>query len=204
VAGSGSEAARPHAGARVALLRGVNVGRAGRVAMADLREIMRRLGYRDVSTVLNSGNVVFSPAEGSDDADAPTGGDAARIAGALEAATGVSARVMVFSAEEVAGVIRSNPLTAVADDPSRLLVGFLADAGDPALLEPLLAEDWGREALALGTRVAYMWCPDGVIASRLAPAVQRAVGDSVTTRSWTTVLKLGALTSVPDPPDTQV
>lgn len=171
--------------------------------MADLRQMMKRLGYRDVSTVLNSGNVVFSPAGGPDDVDVTTGDDAARIARALEAATGVSARVMVFSGEQVAGVIRSNPLTGVADDPSRLLVAFLTDTGDTARLRPLLAEDWGREALALGTRVAYMWCPDGVTASRLAKAVQRASGDSVTTRSWATVLKLGALTSVPDPPDTQ-
>ena len=44
----------------VALLRGINVGTAKRVAMEDLRALMGGLGYGDVRTLLNSGNVVFS------------------------------------------------------------------------------------------------------------------------------------------------
>ncbi|HMC02648.1 MAG TPA: DUF1697 domain-containing protein [Cellulomonadaceae bacterium] len=185
-------------GVRVALLRGVNVGRASRVAMADLREVMTRLGYRDVSTLLSSGNVVFS----SPDPSSALESDETRIGTALEGATGVAARVVVFASEEIADAIRSNTLAAVADNPSRLLVAFLAETADSARLEPLLAEDWGDEALAVGTRVAYMWCPEGVIASRLAKAVERALAGRVTTRSWATVLKLGALTSALDPPDT--
>ena len=201
---AGSESARRSGiGVRVALLRGVNVGRASRVAMSDLREIMTRLGFRDVATVLNSGNLVFSvPEESAVAGSGALGDEAARIGTAIEVATGVAARVIVFSGEEVAYAIRSNPLTAVADNPSRLLVAFLADAADSARLEPLLAQDWGDEALALGTRVAYMWCPDGVIASRLAKAVEHTLAGRLTTRSWATVLKLGALTSAPDPPDT--
>ena len=45
---------------QVALIRGINVGRAKRVAMADLRALVEGLGYRDVDTLLNSGNVVFT------------------------------------------------------------------------------------------------------------------------------------------------
>jgi uncharacterized protein (DUF1697 family) len=44
----------------VALLRGVNVGRAVRIAMADLRALVRRAGYREAATLLNSGNVTFA------------------------------------------------------------------------------------------------------------------------------------------------
>ena len=44
----------------VALLRGINVGRAKRVAMADLRALLAELGYRDPRSLLNSGNLVFS------------------------------------------------------------------------------------------------------------------------------------------------
>ncbi len=46
----------------VALVRGINVGRAKRVAMTDLRALFTNLGYGDVQTVLRSGNVVFSTA----------------------------------------------------------------------------------------------------------------------------------------------
>ena len=43
----------------VALLRGINVGKAKRIAMADLRALVESLGYSDVRTLLNSGNIVF-------------------------------------------------------------------------------------------------------------------------------------------------
>ena len=43
----------------IALLRGINVGRAKRIAMADLRTLFEELGFTAVCTVLNSGNVVF-------------------------------------------------------------------------------------------------------------------------------------------------
>ena len=47
---------------RVALLRGINVGRAKRISMGDLRALFTGLGYGDVRTLLNSGNVVFTVA----------------------------------------------------------------------------------------------------------------------------------------------
>ncbi len=174
-------------GRYVALLRGINVGRAKRVAMEDLRALVEDLGFSGVRTLLNSGNVAFgSPGASPGDA-------ARRIEEALADRLGVSARVIVLTAEELAGAIAGNPLHGVASDPSRLLVAVPADAKDRAALEPLAARDWSPEALALGERVAYLWCPDGVIASRLAEAVGRLLGDAVTTRNWTTMTKLLAI-----------
>ena len=174
-------------GRLVALLRGINVGRAKRVAMADLRSLVSGLGYRDVATVLNSGNVLLT-APGVAPGDA-----AAAIEGALAARLGVRARVTVLRAEELAAAVADNPLQGLATDPSRLLVAFLQSPADRSRVEPLLAEDWSPEALALGRRVAYVWCPAGVLASRLHEAVGRALGDAVTTRNWATVTRLHAL-----------
>jgi uncharacterized protein (DUF1697 family) len=106
---------------------------------------------------------------------------------------GVPSRVTVLLAAELAAVVRGNPLLDRADNPSRLQVAFLADPGDRAHLEPLLARDWHPEALALGTRVAYMWCPNGLSVSALNAAVEKALKDRMTTRTWSTVLKLHAL-----------
>ncbi|MEJ2346972.1 MAG: hypothetical protein P8090_16540 [Gammaproteobacteria bacterium] len=54
-----------------------------------------------------------------------------------------------------------------------------------------LGEDtWMPERLALGSRVAYLWCPGGVRDSRLFKACHRVTGGAVTTRNWATVLKL--------------
>lgn len=172
---------------QVALIRGINVGRAKRVAMAELRALVEGLGYRDVRTLLNSGNVVFT-------APAAVKGNAAeRIEKALTAELGVSARVTVITAAELAAAVAENPLLKVANDPSRLLIAVLRNPADRAKLTPLAKQDWGKEALAIGTRVAYLWCADGILASKLGEAVNRALGDGVTARNWATVLKLQAL-----------
>lgn len=174
-------------GRHVALIRGINVGKAKRVAMADLRALVEELGYGDVRTLLNSGNVVFTvPAKSK-------GSAAARMEEALAAKLGVSARFQVLSAAELATVVAENPLGEIADDPSRLLIAFLANPADLARLEPLAKQDWGADVLALGTRAAYLWCGGGILASKLPEAVGRVLGDAVTTRNWATVTKLQAL-----------
>lgn len=175
------------AGRLVALLRGINVGKAKRVAMADLRAALEGLGYRDVRTLLNSGNVVFTAPR------ATPAAAAARIEKALATGLGVSSRVTVLTAAEVTAAVAECPLLEVADDPSRLLVAFLREPADRVKVEPLVKQDWAPDALAVGTRVAYLWCPEGMIDSRLAEAVGRALGDGVTTRNWATVRKLHAL-----------
>ncbi len=175
------------AGRQVALIRGINVGRAKRVAMADLRALVEDLGYGDVRTLLNSGNVVFTaPGAGRGDA-------APRIEKALAARLGVSARVTVLTAAELAAAIADNPLREVAVDPSRLLVAVLTNPADRPRLEPLVDQEWAPEVLAIGARVAYLWCPAGIIASRLPEAISRVLGDAVTTRNWATMTKLHAL-----------
>jgi uncharacterized protein (DUF1697 family) len=172
---------------QIALIRGINVGRAKRVAMADLRALVEDLGYSDVSTLLNSGNVVFSTPR------ATAGDAAARLEKAMRQRLGVSARVTVLTAAELAAIVTENPLLDVANNPSRLLVAVLRNPADRRKLEPLTKQDWAPELLAIGTRVAYLWSPDGVLASRLAEAVNRLLGDAVTARNWATTLKLYAL-----------
>ena len=90
---------------RVALLRGINVGTAKRIAMADLRQVFEDLGYRDVRTLLNSGNVVFTVDKESGDADG------ARLEKVIADRFGVSARVIVLNRKEVAAAVEENPLT---------------------------------------------------------------------------------------------
>jgi uncharacterized protein (DUF1697 family) len=172
---------------RVALLRGVNMGNAKRVAMADLRRLVEALGFGDVRTLLNSGNVVFTvPAGRSVDV-------AIRIEQAIESRLGVTTRVTVLKGKEVAAAVRDNPFATVADDPSRLLLLSSPDPKAVGRLKPLLEERWAPEALALGPRVAYLWCAEGVADSKLWPAVSRRIGDACTARNLATMTKLLAL-----------
>jgi len=171
----------------IALIRGINVGKAKRVAMSDLRAIVEGLGYSDVRTLLNSGNVVFTVPP-----SAPKGA-AARIEKAMTARLGISARVTVLTAAELAAVVAANPLVEVADDPSRLLVTLLTDPADRKRLLPLARQDWAPDILSVGARAAYLWCPRTMLESRLVVAVSKLLGDGATTRNWATVTKLHAL-----------
>ncbi len=176
---------------QVALIRGINVGRAKRVAMADLREMIEGLGYTDARTLLNSGNAVFSAPKG-----APRDA-AAAIERGLAEDLGVPARVTVLKAAELAAIVAAHPLRKVATDPARLLVAFTRRPADDKRLAPLAREDWSPGALALGRRAAYLWCPQGLLESPLAVALGRALGEDVTTRNWTTVTKLNDLCAAP-------
>lgn len=177
------------AGRHVALIRGINVGRAKRVAMADLRALLADLGYGEVQTLLNSGNLVFSGGRGKPSRIAE------RIAVAMRERLGVSAPVTVLTAAAFTAVVEENTLGEAARDPARFLVAFCAEAGHLKELEPLTRQSWNPEALAVGRLAAYLWCFPGILESRLAGAVGRALGESATTRNWTTVTKIHAVLS---------
>jgi uncharacterized protein (DUF1697 family) len=172
---------------QIALLRGINVGRAKRIAMADLRQLVEGLGYQDVRTLLNSGNVVFTvPGRAGKDV-------ASRIEKGIAEKLGVESRVTVITASELDTIIEENPLLDIADNPSRFLVAVLNNSADRKKIEPLMKEDWGSDALAIGKRAAYIWCADGILASKLAAAIDRTLRDAATTRNWATILKLQGL-----------
>ena len=179
----------------VALLRGINVGTAKRVAMADLRAIVESLGYQDVTTLLNSGNVVFRhPAKINLRSKASP---ARAIEDAVKKRLGVSSAVIALRAAELDAILRDNPLVKPSRAPSLLLVALVRDAAALSRLAVLAKQDWGREELACGRGAGYIWCPGGSIAGEVFTAVNKACGDGVTTRNWSTMLKLQALTRRP-------
>jgi uncharacterized protein (DUF1697 family) len=171
----------------IALLRGVNVGKAKRVPMADLCKLVESLDFEHVRSVLNSGNVVFSGAP------TPPAKVAAAIEELLVLRLGVAARVIVLDKEELASIIAANPLVDVATDHSRLLAFVFWDPSMREALAPLREQDWSPGAFAVGERAAYVWCPDGVLDSPVAAAVNKVLGDKTTSRNWNTMVKLYAL-----------
>ncbi len=173
----------------VAFLRGINVGRAKRIAMADLRMLVEGLGYTGVRSVLNSGNVVFR-------ASGTTAQEAAQaIEEALVLKLGVAARVFVLGQAELAAIVEANPLLGVATDHARLIVFLLGEDAQRDQLAAFDGWDWGCERLALGERAAYVWCPEGMLESAAATSLGKLLGDGTTSRNWNTLVKLHALCS---------
>jgi uncharacterized protein (DUF1697 family) len=172
---------------RIALLRAVNVG--GRsMPMADLRAMVTELGFTDVRTLLQSGNLVFR-GDGDDEAVET------RLEAESEKRFGFHADYLVRDLHEWDAAIAGNPFTDEArDDPARLVVVTLKSAVGAEGLAALRAAIKGREYAEAKGRAAYVVYPDGQGASKLTISViERALKTRGTARNWNTVLKLAAL-----------
>ncbi len=172
----------------VALLRGINVGGTKRVAMTDLRSALGSLGFEDVSTVLQSGNAVFSG----------PGGKASEFERSIEQVIAtrlaMSVKVLVRTGAELAAIIEANPLPEAVAEPSKLHVAFLSAQPDPGRFDTLEAARSEREAVRPGERALYIWYRDGAGRSKLTnDLLERRLGVTATSRNWNTVTKLSDL-----------
>ena len=170
----------------VALLRGINVGKAKRIKMADLRALLSGLGHEDVATVLMSGNAVFTSSSKS--AVALARG----IEGAIASELSMDVKVFVRTASAVAAVADAVPWPDLAKrEPSRLGIAFFDEKVDRSALRPILDADWSPERFAVGKGVTYAWQPNGITGSPLAEALLKAKGAPVgTVRNLATVRKI--------------
>jgi uncharacterized protein (DUF1697 family) len=169
----------------VALLRGVNVGGRGAVAMADLRRVAEGTGCRDVATILQSGNLLF----GSTRETARLGND---LMAALATELGLETTVMVRSASDWKRMIARNPFPEAARrDPARLVVLVLDRAvgrREVAALEKAIV---GRETVGGAGLDLYAIYPDGQGRSKLTNAViERTLKARATARNWNTVMRI--------------
>ena len=171
----------------IALLRGINVGKAKRVPMADLRALMEALGLAGVRTLLNSGNAVFDARGGS------AASHAKKLRAAILEKTGVDCEVIVKTADDLAAAIAEHPLRRHAQDDARMLVLFTQDASTLEELKALQDRDWAPEAFAVGAYAAWLWCANGIIESRVSKAAGKVLKERGTTRNWATVEKLQAM-----------
>jgi uncharacterized protein (DUF1697 family) len=176
----------------VALLRGINVGKAKRVPMADLRALLTELGYTDVVTLLNSGNAVFRATRGAQ------AKHAANITAALSEKLKVEVPVTVKSAKELSAIVAENQLAGQATNHSHLLVVFAQDNATLSGLGAVESLVVLPEQFLVGKNAAYLHCATGILESKAGKTLLGKAGRSVTTRNWATILKLQALVEEPD------
>jgi len=168
-------------------MRGINVGKAKRIPMADLRAMLDDLGYTGVATLLNSGNAVFRAAKGSAVRHAES------ITAAISRQFGLEVPVIVKSARELAAVVADNPIADSAVNHSHLLVVFSQDSVALSGLDGVASLVVSPEKFEVGKNAAYLHCANGILESKAATTLLGKAGKLVTTRNWATVLKLHAL-----------
>jgi uncharacterized protein (DUF1697 family) len=170
----------------ISLLRGVNVGGHHKVKMDDLRALYESLGFEDVQTYINSGNVLFR-----------TGGRdlvrlRKRIEDAIESACGFRSDVVLRTPADLRGVIERNPFAARPDiDGSKLAIHFLAAEPSAEARKQTAAIDCAPEELHVGERELYIYYTNGMARPKLSlPALEKTLQTLGTSRNWNTVRKL--------------
>lgn len=167
----------------VAFLRGVNLGPQRKVPMARLAELARELGYDEVWTWVNSGNLVVRTT------DAPTDVEAA-LAAALERELGLRVDVTVRPDEELVALLERNPFPDAP--PQEVTVSFLLAPAPDGAVDRLSAVATEAEPFALTGREVWVRFGDGQARSRLAVGLSGVLGVSATTRTFGTVSRIVA------------
>jgi len=173
----------------IVLLRGINLGRRNRIAMADLRKLLSEMGFEGVRTHLQSGNAIVATDEQPETA-------ARAIERRIEAELGHDVDVIVRTPEELAAVVEGDPFAEARPDPARQFVVFLDGAPDREAIEALAAQDFSPDRFVAGERELHVLCPEGMQDSKLMKALtDKKIRATATVRNWRTVTKLHELVS---------
>jgi len=173
----------------VALLRGVNVGGYKKIKMEQLRSSFEKLGFEDVRTYIQSGNVIFRTGDMS----------AAELRRRAEdkilSDFGFSPPVILRSAAELGKTLQNNPFTKHKGiEPAKLHVFFLSGAPAKAAVQELEGLQIGTAELRCCGREIYLHTPDGFGRTKL-PNFDKVLSVITTARNWNTVSKLYELAS---------
>ena len=166
----------------VALLRGINVGGRNKIAMAELESLFSSLGFEDVATYIQSGNVVFRAARADGDALS------AKIEREI-AAVSAKPAVLIRTPRELATIAGHNPYPRT--DVSKLHVVFLDHAPAKRAATALDPERSPGDDFTLRGREIYLHLPNGAGRSKLTiDYFERVLGARATQRNWKTLLRL--------------
>ncbi|PLP61089.1 hypothetical protein CYK37_01990 [Mesorhizobium loti] len=171
----------------VALFSGINVGGNRIVKMAELRAFFEELGFTDVASYVQSGNVVFCSAKG----------DATTLTQMLEQAFqqrwGFHSRIMVRDAAWFAQLVAGNPYPEVVEDPTKLHAMALEREPSSEEAGRLAEKCTGPERFEVKGDVLYLHAPDGLGKSKFAEILPRTLKVPGTTRNWRSILALAEM-----------
>ena len=168
----------------IAFFRGINVGGNNILPMKSLVVLLQKIGYENVRTYIQSGNVVFSSVAKNARAIEK------KIAGEVGKTYGFEPRVTVLSANDLGQAIVANPFPHATDNHKSLHLYFLAAPAMHPNLGVLNAVKAENEAFVVAKSVFYLHAPDGIGKSKLAERAEKLLGVSATARNWRTVCKV--------------
>ena len=175
-------------GRNIALLRGINVGGRTSIPMAELRALCESLGWKEVQTYIQSGNVVF-------DVKGAAASLEAQLEEAVERKFGIAIPVLVRSAGAWHALVAANPFHEAAEaEPNRVMLSL--SKRPPAAGAAAAIQERARNGERVEDSGGTLWIhyPGGAGTSKLTPALlDRLAGSPVTARNWRTVVKLAEM-----------
>ncbi|NWJ48156.1 MAG: DUF1697 domain-containing protein [Chloroflexi bacterium] len=176
-------------GTFLSLFRAINVGGNAQVKMAALKELHEVLGFTNVTTYLQTGNVVFDSEETNPHQLAE------RIANEFEKRFGFRTEVMIRTQAELKETFHNNPFHNQPEKETKWIVAmFLSDAPDSQVVEGFLSSFSGVEKLFIAGKELYIYYPEGIGNSKLTNAViEKKLKVTGTGRNWNTVTKLAEM-----------
>ena len=167
----------------VAFLRGINVGGNNKIEMKVLREVFAALGFKNVKTYINSGNIIFETGE--------SGNLSARIEKAIEAEFSLKIKTTTREAAEIRDIIENNPFAGQFENDKNLHVLFLNEELSLEKREFLLEHNNENEMFAVRNREIFCLLRGGAANSLLGKGfVDKKLKTPATARNWRTVKKI--------------
>ena len=171
----------------IALLRGINVGGNNILPMAKLRELLEKLGHKNVKTYIQSGNCVFQSSE-----HAPSNIEEA-LSTFIEQEIGFRPQIIALTLDDFNDATSNIPFSYNHDTPKHVRLFFLAEPATQPNLEKLDDLKAESEELFLTDKVCYLHAPEGIGRSKLAAGIEKCVGVPTTARNLNSALKIANL-----------
>jgi len=175
----------------IAMLRGVNVSGHNAIKMETLRGLCQGLGFRNVETYVQSGNIVFQTLLENPEAISK------RIGETVLRSFGFDTPVIVRTSKEMRNVIGNNPfLKEKGIDSSKLHVTFLSETAQKGSEKKLETLATNPDRFYPASHEIYLYCPGGYGRTRLSNnAIEKALSVEATTRNWKTTNALFEMVS---------
>lgn len=174
----------------ISILRGINVSGQKKIKMSDLIALYKSLGFRNIETYIQSGNVAFDI---DADIDFGDGSDLVnRIEKGIKKQYDFDVPVIIRSKAELQKTIKASPFVKRSDlDFSKLHVTFLESGPNEDALKAFDPPSSARDEIVIKGREVYLYCPDGYGRTKLTNTyLEKKLAVRATTRNWKTVSKL--------------
>lgn len=141
----------------VVFLRGINVSGKNIIKMEELKKQLSAVGFQNVFTYIQSGNIVLDAAYGKEETEL-------KISEVITKEFQLSIPVFILSSEDLKQALENNPFS-FETEPNKLFFTFIKGEIDAELLEKLRQQDHGREVFRLKDNVLYFYLPEGMAKS---------------------------------------